>query len=277
MINAFYNGRFANEDDISIPLTDRSVYFGDGIYDACIGYGENLFLYERHIERFFNNAKRLAVKCHYSSNEIKEIIATVSEGIEGTFFAYVQLSRKGGARSHTFDENSYGNLLITAKPITLPAPTVQLRLVTTADVRYEMCDVKTLNLLPSVLAAQFAERSGADEAILVRGKYVTECSHSNVHIVKDGRLITHPADNHILPGIERWHLIETAKKSGIETEERPFDKAELYSADGVIVSSTSKLALAASEVDGVRYSYNSNCESMLLISKMHEDFYSSIL
>ena len=203
MANAFYNGSFADEREIYIPLSDRCVYFGDGIYDACIGCGKRLFLFERHAERFFNNAKRLSIRCPYSADEIREIINTISEGIKGTFFVYVQLSRRGGERAHTFDEDSYGNLLVTVKPAELPAQDTRLRLVTVPDVRYEMCDVKTLNLLPSVLAAQFARRSGADEAVFIRGKSVTECSHSNVHIVRDGRLITHPADNHILPGIER--------------------------------------------------------------------------
>ena len=118
------------------------------------------------------------------------------------------------------------------------------------DTRFYHCNAKTLNLLPNVLAAETAHENGCGEAIFVRDGYVTECAHSNVHILKDGTLVTHPADNLILPGIARAHLIGRCKALGVPVDERPFTQEELMNADEVIVSASSTFAQGVSSIDG---------------------------
>ena len=118
------------------------------------------------------------------------------------------------------------------------------------DTRFLHCNIKTLNLLPSVMAAQKAKEAGCQEAVFHRGGRVTECAHSNCHILKDGILYTAPADNLILPGIARAHLIRVCKKLEIPVSETPYTLKEMMDADEVLVTSSTKLCVAASEIDG---------------------------
>ena len=129
-------------------------------------------------------------------------------------------------------------------------PDRALKLTATEDIRFLHCNIKTLNLLPNVMAAQKAEEAGCDECIFHRGDIVTECAHSNVSILKDGVFITHPTDHYILPGISRMHLIQECKRLGIPVDETPFTMKELYEADEIIVSSSTKLIVRACELEG---------------------------
>ena len=124
-------------------------------------------------------------------------------------------------------------------------------LVTHEDIRYTLCDIKTLNLLPNVLFSQYAKERGAHECILHRGNRVTECAHSNVHIIKDGALITPPADRFILKGVAREHLIKACDALGIAVKIHPFTLEEVYGAEEVIVTSSGSLCLQAQSVDGI--------------------------
>jgi D-alanine transaminase len=118
------------------------------------------------------------------------------------------------------------------------------------DIRYELCNIKTLNLLPSVLTAQMAKEKNCEEAILHRNGTVTECSHSNVSILKNGSLITAPCDKYILPGVTRAHLLVAAEENGIHIEERKYTVSELLDADEIIVTSSSKMARGVKTIDG---------------------------
>ncbi len=241
--NAYYNGEFTRIDDLKIPLSDRSVYFGDGIYDAFIGRNGRIYLKEEHLLRFFANAERMDLSPTVSHFDIECILERlVGEFSGGEFFLYAQLSRKSEFRSHTYKDGADSNLLITILPIEIKRHDTTLNLITYEDLRYELCHIKTLNLLPSVLASKAASRQNCDEAVFYRGKTVTECAHSNLFILKDGILITHPRDNHILPGITRQRFIEIAKELSVKTVEAKFTLEDLINSDAVIITSTSKLA-----------------------------------
>ena len=136
------------------------------------------------------------------------------------------------------------------KPAGTPNLSEKIRLITVEDTRFFHCNIKTLNLIPSVMASQKAKEHGCQEAVFHRGDRVTECSHSNCHILKDGRLITAPLDNLILPGIARAHLLRICERLGVPVDERPFTLAELFAADEVLVTSSSKFCMSACEIDG---------------------------
>ena len=126
----------------------------------------------------------------------------------------------------------------------------KIKLITTEDTRFLHCNIKTLNLLPSCMAAQRTAVAGCDESVFHRGDIVTECAHSNVSIIQDGVFKTHPTDHYILPGIARAHLIKMCKKLGYAVDETPFTVAEMMAADEVIVSSSGSFCLAAESIDG---------------------------
>ena len=166
-------------------------------------------------------------------------------------FVYWQVTRAaGGERRHAFNEGDPGVLSAFVNQEDMADPSVPLKLITWPDTRFEHCNAKTLNLLPAVMASQAASAAGADEAVLHRDGIVTECAHSNVLILKDGMLITHPNDEFILRGIAKTHLIQAAYRAAVPVIERLFTLDELFDADEVIVTASSHLCSIAREVDG---------------------------
>ena len=124
------------------------------------------------------------------------------------------------------------------------------KVITKEDTRFFHCDIKTTDLLPAVIASEEAKEAGCDEVIFHRGSRVTECAHNNVHILKDGKFITPPLDNLILPGTCRRHFLEICKRIGVPFEERPFTLDELFAADEVIITCSSTYGARVSHIDG---------------------------
>ncbi len=270
---AYYNGDFCDFSKVRVPLSDRAVFFGDGIYDAAIGREGRVYLEDDHLDRFFSNAAKIGIPIKTKRKELSELIRSlISKNGFDEYFIYLQLTRFSKERTHSYPNTEISNLLITLKEHSLPAPDKELKLITLPDLRYSMCNVKTLNLLPAVLASKKAEEAGCDEAVFVRDGAVTECAHSNIHIIKDGVLYTHPNGKFILPGITRKRLLYFCERLGVPIKETPFTKSELYCADEVLVTSTTKLCLKATELDGKSVK---NCDSVVgkkLISALFEDF-----
>ena len=271
---SFYNGTFAETEDIAIPLTDRALYFGDGIYDAAIGRNGRIFLLEEHLDRLYGNAPKLSIPVGYTREQMTDILfETVKRSGFEVYFVYFQLSRNGAKRNHVAEEKYGSNLLVTVSESALPMKNQFLDLVTYEDKRFEYCDIKTLNLLPSVLASTYAKERSCDEAVFHRGETVTECAHSNISILKNGRLVTHPTDSHILPGITRRHLIDASLRLGIEVEERGFTLGELFDADEVIVTSTTKLIAPAKSIDKIAVGGRDKARLELLSDELLREYY----
>ena len=247
----YYNGKYGELENMSVPMNDRVCWFGDGVYDAgpCRNY--KIFAIDEHVDRFFNSAGLIRIQVPCTKAELKALLQDLVNKMDtGDLFIYFQVTRGTAVRTHEFPENVPANLWVMLKPMGTPDLYKKIRLLTQEDTRFLHCNIKTLNLLPSVMAAQKAKEAGCQEAVFHRGDRVTECAHSNCHILKDGILYTAPADNLILPGIARAHLINICEKLGVPVDERPFTVAELMAADEVLVSSSSKFCLSACEVDG---------------------------
>jgi D-alanine transaminase len=169
---------------------------------------------------------------------------------DGNQFVYWQITRGTADRNHAFPKGVKSNLWIMLRPRNVSDTYKQVKVVTTEDTRFLHCNIKTLNLIPSVMAAQKAEEAGVDECIFHRNGRVTECAHSNVHIIRDGKLVTAPTDNLILPGIARANLIRMAKKLGYGVEEVPYTLDDLMAAEEVIVTRCGAFCQPVCEVDG---------------------------
>ncbi|MGN0131428.1 MAG: aminotransferase class IV [Lachnospiraceae bacterium] len=247
----YYNGKFGPLDEMTIPMNDRVHWFGDGVYDAgpCRNY--HIFAIDEHIDRFFNSAALLDIVMPVTKQELKDLLNDLVKKVDtGDLFVYFQVTRGTGIRNHAYTEGP-GNLWVMLKPETISDGIEPIKLITVEDTRFYHCNIKTLNLIPSVLATEKAKRAGCQEAVLYRpGGRVTECAHSNVHIIKDGKLYTAPTDNLILPGIARAHLIKKCKELGIAVSETPYSLNDLFTAEEVLVTSSSNLCLHACEIDG---------------------------
>lgn len=247
----YYNGKYGELDEMMIPMNDRVCWFGDGVYDAGPSRNYKIFAIDEHIDRFFNSAGLLDIKMPVTKAELKELLQEMVNKMDtGDLFVYYQVTRGSGIRNHAYTEGP-GNLWIMLKPAKICDGTEPIRLITLEDTRFLHCNIKTLNLIPSCVATEKAKKAGCQEAVFYRpGGRVTECAHSNVHIIKDGKLVTAPTDNLILPGIARAHLIKMCKKLEIPVSETPYTLDDLFAAEEVIVTSSSNLCLYANEIDG---------------------------
>ena len=247
----YYNGKYGELEEMSIPMNDRVCWFGDGVYDAGPSRNYKIFALDEHIDRFFNSAGLLDIEMPVTKEELKELLQEMVNKMDtGNLFVYYQVTRGTGVRDHAYT-NGPGNLWIMLKPAEIADGIEPIKLITVEDTRFLHCNIKTLNLIPSCVATEKAKKAGCQEAVFYRaGGRVTECAHSNVHIIKDGKLVTAPTDNLILPGIARAHLIRMCKKLGVPVSETPYTLKELFEAEEVLVTSSSNLCLHACEIDG---------------------------
>ena len=247
----YYNGKFDELDRISIPMLDRACYFGDGVYDVTYCRNYHIFALDEHVDRIFKSAEGIKITPSFTKEELKALLQELVKKLDnGNQWVYFQISRATAPRNHPFPKEATANLWIMLKPAEIRDTYKTMKCITREDTRFAHCNVKSLNLLPNILAKQEAEEAGVDECILHRGETVTECSHSNLFILKNGQLITHPANERIYAGTGRAHLIEIAKEMGIQTIEREYTLTELHHADEVLITSASALCMRVTEVDG---------------------------
>ncbi|MBQ8371591.1 MAG: aminotransferase class IV [Clostridia bacterium] len=274
---AYYNGEILPYGELKIPLSDRSIFFGDGVYDVMIGEGRRVYQFSRHIDRLFYSARHIGIERLPERAELCRAVAILTElAGRGRFLLYVQLSRFCDGRSHLYPADAQTNLLITIREHNPPPSGAPIKLITRPDLRYKLCHLKTLNLLPSVLAANEAARLGADEAVLVRDGTVTECSHSSILILTDGVILTHPLTEAILPGITRANLLAACSALGIPARELAFTVSQLRCADEIFVTSTTTLARRACMIDGKSCGMRDEKTAARLIEYLKNDYIASI-
>ena len=247
----YYNGTIDELEQMRVPMLDRACYFGDGVYDVTYSRNYVIYALEEHVSRFFHSAELLGIQIDMTEAALCELLASLVRRLDcGEQWVYFQASRGTALRSHAYPEGVPSNLWIMLKPAEIKDTYAPMRCITMEDTRFLHCNIKTLNLIPSVIATQASVEAGVDECILHRGDIVTECAHSNLSILKDGTLITHPADCHILAGTGRAHLIAFCKQMGIPVVERTYTVQEMLAADEVIITSASALCIRVSEIDG---------------------------
>ncbi len=252
---AYYDGKIARPSELSVPFDDRSHFFGDGVYDATIAGNGIVYLMDEHIDRFYSSARALNIKIPMSKRELGELLTEMTSMVDFKIpFVYWQVSRGVAPRFHAYDDDMQGKILAYVRPMEevpfrIPDP---VKCITCPDNRFELCNIKTLNLIPSVMAYQKAQKQGCFEAILHRHGIVTECAHSNVSILKDGELISHPNDRFILRGIGKTHLIQACYREGVSVIERTFSVDEMMDADEIIITSSSDFAQPVAEIDGIK-------------------------
>ena len=249
---AYYNGKISSIEEMMIPMNERASYFGDGVYDAMFTVEHVPLQLDDHLRRFYRSAKKIEIEIPMPFEELRAMVLDFCKKVDSPVqMVYVQATRGVGMRGHAYRfAGGKPSLWVWVKPDVLDPMDRDYKCITMEDTRYLHCDIKTLNLLPSVIYTQRAEEASCDETILHRGDRVTECAHSNVHILRDGVLHTAPCDNLILPGITRAHRIAQCREMGIPVIEEPFTVQEMMAADEVFFTSCSALCCRISEIDG---------------------------
>lgn len=247
----YYNGKISTIEQTVVPLNDRAMFLGDGVYDATIAANHVIFEPEYHLERFFSSLAKVKIKTDFTYQtllaEIQKCVDLLDS--DGPLFVYWQITRGTALRSFTFPETK-PNLIIYIYPAGLTDLRKPWKVITKEDTRFLHCDIKTVDLLPAVLASQEAKEKGCDEVIFHRGNRVTECAHNNVNILKDGKFITPPLDNLILPGTARRHFLDICRELNVPFEERPFTTEELFNADEIMITCSATYGVPVNLIDG---------------------------
>ncbi|MCR5439306.1 MAG: D-amino-acid transaminase [Selenomonas sp.] len=252
----FFNGQFISLDSASVNLEDRGYQFGDGIYEVTRVYNGKCFALDRHLARCRRSMRELRIPITYMDEELTAIHYDLIQksGIkDGTI--YFQFTRGTAKRTHAFPDQVIPNLSMTIHEST---PNRQwqehgIECLLCEDLRWLRCDIKSLNLLGSVLAKQAAHDKGLQGAIQFRKdtNLITEGSSSNFFIVKDGLIWTHPTDHLILKGVTRSILFEEIiPQLGYTVVEKAFTPEFALSAEEAFVTSTSLEVTPVIAIDG---------------------------
>jgi D-alanine transaminase len=250
----FLNGQFMALEDVTISVEDRGFQFGDGVYEVVRTYGGAPFRLQEHLQRLQRSAHALALPMPFTLDEWSDF---VREGVKRAGYpdqkVYIQITRGVSPRDHAFPGHRTATCVMTVRELCPLDPLLRrhgVTAITTPDLRWGRCDIKSLNLLPNVLARQQAKEAGVFEAVFVRNDIVTEGAVSNVMMVSNGRLCTAPEDARILSGVTRRLVLDLAGKAGIRVEEREILVDELRHADEALFTGTTVEVLPLVRLDG---------------------------
>jgi len=255
-LTVYVSGRFVSLDEASVPLTDRGLLFGDGIYEVYRVYRGRPFRLKEHFERLRRSATEIRLALPETDWIALHAELAERNGLrDADWTVYVQVTRGAPAsRGHAFPAvETPPTLFVIARPFTEPAATLHddgASVITRADIRWGRCNVKSVNLLPNVLASQEAAEAGAWEAVFVRDSVVTEGAHTNVFAVLDGRVTTHPEGPRILSGVTRAAVLELAHAEGLPVDETPMRLEALTGATEVFLTGTTAEVMPVVHVDG---------------------------
>ncbi|MFN3371607.1 MAG: D-amino-acid transaminase [Sphingomonadaceae bacterium] len=253
---AYVNGRYMALAEAGVSVEDRGFQFADSLYEVIAFLNRRLLDAPGHFERLERGLAELAIAGVPARPVLEQIArrlvarARVADGL-----LYLQVSRGAARRDHAFPAATPPTLVMTARGYDFAQRARQQRTgvaaLTRPDIRWQRCDLKTVALLPAVLAKQAAKEAGAFEAMFVADDgTVTEGGSTNFWMVDgEGRIVTHPADSRILPGIARATLIRLAREAEMTVVERPFTLAEARAAPELFLTSTTAPILPVVRLD----------------------------
>jgi D-alanine transaminase len=255
---AYVNGRYLAQGRAKVAIEDRGYQFADGVYEVCEVRGGHLIDESRHMARLDRSLRELRITRPMSPRALAVVLReTVRRNRVRDGIVYLQVTRGVAKRDFPFPaEGTRPSLVVTARSNDLgrleQVAAEGVSVITVPDIRWKRVDIKSVALLPNVLAAQSAREQGAREAWLVNAQgRITEGSSSSAWIVsRDGRLITHPLGQGILPGITRSVVIDMIKAQGLPFEERTFTVEEAYQAREAFITSASRVVLPVVQIDG---------------------------
>ncbi len=254
---AWLDGTLCDLSEAQVPLEDRSYLFGDGVYEVIKIYNKRPFFLKPHLKRLQNSAAAIDIDVPYSIEHIEEHIADLIEKSacsEG--YLYMQISRGSAKRDHLLPEGIRPSMVMYVREFSSLRSIDEIKpadCITLPDERWLNCYIKSVNLLPNVLARHKAAEKGAVEAIFYRpGGIVTEGTRTNVFAVIDGIVRTHPESRLILSGITRMIALDILGKLDIAVSEEAFNLEDLKNASEVWTTSTGMEILPVAKIDGNR-------------------------
>jgi D-alanine transaminase len=250
----YFNGRFTTTADRVLGVEDRGFQFGDAVYEVFKFLRRRPIFLGDHFRRMERGLHEIEIPNPWTEGSFT---ATIGKLLERTAFedgiVYIQVSRGESERAHFYADKMNPTAVAYSRKFTFPDAVKKergIQLITTADQRWLHCDVKSVNLLANALAKKKAQRAGAEEALLIGEGTIREGASSSFFAVRGGKVITHPLDEHILPGVVRDRVIGLALAARIRVDERPLRETELFDLEEAFITSTTQGVMPVSEIDG---------------------------
>ena len=251
---AYFNGRFMSKEDVKVSPDDRGFLFGDGVYEVIRAYKGRFFRAEAHFRRLERSLRELRI----DGVDVKELGDVAEQLLQLNHLdhadakLYLQVTRGAAPRQHCFPAaGTPPTVYAYASSFEPPYEKWEhgVRIILVPDVRWARCDIKSLALLPNILACQQAKEEGVEEAVFVRNGVITEGSHTSFCAVFDGELITHPKTNYVLIGTMREIVLELCSQLGIPFREFPIFERDLKEADEIMILGTTSEIMPVVQVD----------------------------
>ncbi|WP_269582062.1 D-amino-acid transaminase [Roseibium sp. Sym1] len=255
---AYVNGQYVRHADAAVHVEDRGYQFADGVYEVCEVWQGNIVDAPRHLDRLGRSLSELRIDWPMTRSAVDFVLhQVVRRNRVRNGLVYIQVTRGVSKRDHFFPpEEVAPSIVVTARSTNPAAAAAQaaqgIAVVSYPENRWPRVDIKTVALLPNVLAKQNAKEHGGKEAWYVDADgFVTEGGSTNAWIVtKDGAVVTRPADSGILRGITRAVVLDIIQKEGLTFEERPFSLEEAFDAKEAFVTAATSVVMPVTRVDG---------------------------
>lgn len=260
-MTVYLNGKFMPIEEASIPVLDRGFIFGDGVYEVIPVYSKHVFRLSEHLQRLQASLDGIRLANPHNPAEWKQIInELIARNATEDQYLYLHITRGVAKRDHAFPQPPVQpTVFMMSSPLLHPTAellSTGVSAVTATDNRWLRCDIKAISLLPNVLLRQMAVDAGCAETILIRegsasgDRFMTEGAASNIFVVKNGTLLAPPKNNLMLPGITYDVVLELAAANHIPLQVRKIAKDEIFSADELLLTSSTKEVLPITTVDG---------------------------
>lgn len=274
---SFLNGEFLPHQNAKVHIEDRGMQFADGVYEVTLMYNNKLIDNDRHIERLFNSLAGLGIKHNYTKEQLTKLslmLFAQNNLTSGTI--YLQITRGVAPRNQNIPIGIIPTIIATVSPLnnnSIVSYKHGISVMTETDIRWQYCNIKSINLIAGSLMKQKADNLGYDDAILLKNDLITECCFSNLFIVDhNGQLVTRNLDNSVLPGITRQRIIELAIDAGIKVVERAFNYNELVQAQEIFSTSTTLLVRPITSIDNIPVGNGKIGETTKKLSSLYHKF-----
>ena len=272
---AYINNKFVNFKSAKIHIEDRGLQFADSVYEVIAVLDNNLIDLDFHLKRLKYSLRELEIKFTINKKNLNNIFLNlIKKNKTRNGIIYLQITRGIQFREHKYQKNLIPTLIVYTrnKSFNLPGKKfVGVKTITYQDLRWKRRDIKTVNLLPNIIAANMAKKKNAYEAILIQNGKVTEGTSSNIWIIKRNNLITHPANSDILKGVTRTSLLKIIKKTDLKLIEKQFTHTQLINADEVFLTSSGSFITPILKIDNKKINNGKIGNITLKLAEMYTE------
>ena len=272
---AYINNKFVNFKSAKIHIEDRGLQFADSVYEVIAVLDNNLIDLDFHLKRLKYSLRELEIKFSINKKNLNKIFLNlIKKNKTRNGIIYLQITRGIQFREHKYQKNLIPTLIVYTrnKSFNLPGKKfVGVKTITYQDLRWKRRDIKTVNLLPNIIAANMAKKKNAYEAILIQNGKVTEGTSSNIWIIKRNNLITHPANSDILKGVTRTSLLKIIKKTSLKLIEKQFTHKQLINADEVFLTSSGSFITPILKIDNKKINNGKIGNITLKLAEMYTE------